>query len=371
MKQKVIDLCSHVNLNCDPKEILRTMQLELPTVDYFFKKANGGKHRMQQYEEQLQDKALAEEKSQVSEINEYISRKGNRWMSYIHVEYFPNSRFAQSWPTSFIYYETYGSCGAYFPLYQYEEKGDGARKIHGVIIFTSHFFQRLSERTGKPFRSRELIREFVTTMQTRSMQIDEEGDTIIKFIGGYGYGVKKSDEPMVVEIRTFLTDKQLSPSQKRKCEKVDAYAKMVEGGAFIKEAAAGMIFNDELNDEEISKMYEEKVKALKTLGLEKLSKLHSGLLFGFMRIFYEMLGKEAAVLDPKVAMATSLPVGDIFMELAVKYQHTDFREWGEEENRAFSEEYAECMAKAARKLGMKRVTTDIFLEKLEKYSKNR
>ena len=106
-----------INLSTQPAELLATMQAELPVAWYHYRKQIGSALQYLKHESRLLDQALAEQRSLVSETNEYISKVGNRWITYVHTEYFPQALHAMATRVSFIYYETYASCGAFFPLY--------------------------------------------------------------------------------------------------------------------------------------------------------------------------------------------------------------------------------------------------------------
>ena len=99
----------------------------------------------------------------------------------------------------------------------------------GVVVFTSHFFQRLSERAGVPFRSKAMIQEFISSnfMRTATSNDKVGGDAYMRFRIGYGMGTVLSTEPYAVEIRTFLTDEQLSPSQRKRMEAADIDARFI------------------------------------------------------------------------------------------------------------------------------------------------
>lgn len=365
MKRKDIDKCQYVNLSTDPKDILDTMLLELPSVNYFFRKDYGGKNKFLKHEDTLLDKALAEEKSQITDISEYISPKGNRWMSYNFIEYFPKAKYAQAWPTSFIYYETYGSCGAFFPLYRKAKNGK-ITEIYGVLIFTSHFFQRMSERTGKAYRSRGLIQEFITTKETHAVQADEEGDVIIKFKGGYGFGKLKSKEPYVLEIRTYLTDEQLSPSQKYKCENIDAYAELISDGAFIKEVSIGNAYYSTDTPEESIKQFMHKFKLAKKIGADRKMMLTGLVYIVFIDLMHEILNINLLNVSTAQTVAIAHEIGDCYRDFVNKYEFFDSRKATTKENQQFRDDLVECYVNAAKKLKLKGVTKEVINAKIDK-----
>ena len=214
-----------INLSSDPSDIVATMASELVAVRYQKRKAYGGTRKYEAWKQQLHDKSLSERQDQLSELTEYISPAGNRWIMYSNMEYLPDVHRVLPCHAAFIYYETYGSCGAFFPLFPY-----GGLTPNGVTIFTSHFFLRLSERTGIPFRSKTMVQEFVSRNFMRSVSSSNHkgGEVSMRFRCGYGLGVVRSTEPFVIEMRTFLADEQLSESQRKRLRIAALHARIVE-----------------------------------------------------------------------------------------------------------------------------------------------
>ena len=192
---------------------------------YQKRKAYGGRRKYEAWKQALHDRALSEKQSQISELTEYISPVGNRWVMYSSMEYLPESGHVLPTHAAFIYYETYGSCGAFFPTFQ-----PGSQAPNGVVIFTSHFFLRMCERAKVEFRSKAMIQEFISTnfMRSVSSQDKKGGEMIMRFRNGYGLGKVKSVEPYVVEVRTFLTDEELTPSQRKRLKTADLHARIIE-----------------------------------------------------------------------------------------------------------------------------------------------
>lgn len=282
-----------VNLSTKPEEIIATMREEIDGEDYQFRKKYGGRRKYEQYEDKMVDDALINRQSSSTELNEHISKVGNRWITYTHVEYYPKAIYAQAYHMSFIYYETYGSCGAFFPMYDPDKsknrKKNGSGLPTGVVIFTSHFFLRMSERTGKAYRSKELIQEFISTKNEGGFQTDEDGDVIVKFKGGYGFGKEKSKNPTVIEVRTFLTDEQLTPAQRRKVERLDAFSTLMANGAYIDEVAlCGAI--QHANDPLDVDSYKETAKAIEKLGLGVSMAMVAGIAELYCELVSDILG---------------------------------------------------------------------------------
>jgi hypothetical protein len=352
MKKRDIERCEHVNLSTKPEKIVETMQLELPNVRYFYMKGFGGKKKYMEAEEKLIDKALAEGKSQLTDIGEYISPKGNRWVSYTHAELFKEARYVQAWRHDFIYYETYGSCGAFFkinlPKPVVNKRNED--EIDGVVIYTSHFFQRMSERTGKAYRSRELIREFITTMQTHATQADEEGDVVVKFKGGYGFGRKVSDEPLVLEVRTYLTDRQLTGKQRKKVEMLDAYSVMLSGGSFLKEVVQNRIVLQGARSKELLSDAKRKMKALDKMGLSRNVAMMEMMAVTFHKIRSAVCKVDEENLTEEYVMLELTETAECYTGFIAKYVNFKTSEATEEENNAFVEDMIDALAAAAKKM---------------------
>ncbi len=213
-----------INLSTPPEDIVATMAMELKHVLYQKRKAYGGKRKYEAWKRELQNKALTEKKNQISDLTDYISPVGNRWVMYSSMEYFAKSGHVLPTHAAFIYYETYGSCGAFFPLFP-----EGERTPNGVMIFTSHFFLRMCERTKVEFRSKAMIQEFITTnfLRTSSGRDEEGAESVVRFRNGYGLGKTISVIPYVIEIRTFLADEELSPSQRKRLKTPDLHGQIM------------------------------------------------------------------------------------------------------------------------------------------------
>lgn len=376
MKQKDIEKCRHINLSTGPEDIVQTMAHELPVADYFFHKEYGGNNRFEKYKEKALDTALIEEQSQYSDFSEYISHKGNRWISYVFTEYYPKAKYALSYPTSFIYYETYGSCGAFFPMFDHDlrnrlQDGQKRRKprVIGSYIFTSHFFQRMSERTGKAFRSRELVREFITTMQTQSWQVDDDGEIIIRFKGGYGFGVKRCDNPLTAEVRTFLADEQLTPAQRRKCERVDAFAELVKDGAYLDDVALHTAYHNDMTPEEQMREANRKLLLCRKIGDDRPMLLAGWVNTLFMMVLGDLLhiGPEQLNAHATVS-AVGLLTKEVCAEFVKKYLYYDGSKATDEERRQLRTDLADTMEKCARKLKLQSITRERVYERIEQYA---
>lgn len=349
-----------VNLSTPTADIIATMREEMPKAQYFFRKQFGGKQKCQKAVDALLDKALAEERDQLTDMSYYISPTGNRWICYTHAVYYPRAKYASAFNYSFIYYETMGSCGAFFPGYSPRQEKDGMVKPKGqpdeVLIFTSHFFYQMSDRTGIEYRSKELIREFVATKLENAMSVDEDGDIIVKFLGGHGFGKELEHEPRRLEVRTYLSDKQLNNKQRRKCEAVDALYELTKDGMSIKPVALNTAAQQDFTAEEAVEEWRKRMDAVKKLGMERPITMLMGIHLGYIRILQHILHTE---MDVNESAVIAHIVGDNAVEMVNKWMDVDFTT--DELNAAFDRDLIDCYCRCARKMKLKSVNRDTIM----------
>lgn len=282
-----------VNLSTQAREILATMREEMPAAYYQFRKNFGGKRKYFQHEDQMLDKALEEKNDQFTDIDYWISRVGNRWMTYTQAEYYPKAQYANAFHFAFIYYETMASCGAFFPMYDPKKtkKGKVVKEAQpdGVILYTDHFFYQMSERTKIEYRSKELIKKFVSTRLENAMTIADDGEVIVKFKGGHGFGNLYSENPKYIAIRTFLKDEELNGKQRKMCEPVDTLYELVKDGTYMPDVAISAAAFQDLTSEEVIKDTAKRMEAMKKLGMEGAMMLHMSLCVLFLQVLEDIL----------------------------------------------------------------------------------
>jgi len=377
-----------INLSTQPRELLATMQEELPVAWYHYRKQIGSSLQYQKHEDLLLDQALEEQRSLVSDISEYISKVGNRWMTYVHTEYFPQALHTVATHVSFIYYETYASCGAFFPLYappSAKSRGKQKKQVpYGIVIYTDHFFLQMSNRTGKKYRSRELIREFVTTRDAHAMQTDDDGGLVVRFVGGYGFGKWwEQDGIRVCQVRTYLNEKggdSLNRRQQRLVEKLNAYAVLYEGGMYnpdvMRDTAVFAAIahrpdvlaniSDKIDAETLRQIsgnpttsadymhsMEKRMKAIKTLGLDREMQFSMALAMGYVGLMQKMLDME--LNEPQAAVVASyvsIECGDMVR----KYARRDMSQATDAEQQEFTDDFASMSARVARRMHLRSMT---------------
>ena len=383
-----------INLSTQPAELLATMQEELPVAWYHYRKQIGSSLQYQKHEDRLLDQALAEQRSLVSDVSEYISKVGNRWMTYVHTEYFPQALHAMATHVSFIYYETYASCGAFFPLYappSVSRKGKQKKQEPtGILIYTDHFFLQMSNRTGKKYRSKELIREFVTTRDANAMQADDDGSLVVRFVGGYGFGKWwEQDGIRVCQVRTYLNEKggdSLNRRQQRLVEKLNAYAVLLEDGMYnpdvardaivsaaitrrpdVLENISGKIDPESLRQirgnpttqADYQRTLEKRLKAIKTLGLDREMQFATALTMGYVGLMQKMLDMELNEAQASiVASFVSMECGD----MVEKYARRDMSQATDAEQQEFTDDFARMSARVARRMRLHSMTEERIRE---------
>jgi hypothetical protein len=387
-----------INLSTQPAELLATMQEELPVAWYHYRKQIGSSLQYQKHEDRLLDQALEEKRSLVSDISEYISKVGNRWMTYVHTEYFPQALHAMATHVSFIYYETYASCGAFFPLYAPPSVKNRVKQKKqvptGIVIYTDHFFLQMSNRTGKKYRSKELIREFVTTRDCHAMQADDDGGLVVRFVGGYGFGKWwEQDGIRVCQVRTYLNEKggdSLNRRQQRLVEKLNAYAVLYEDGMYNPDVARDAIvsaaitrspdvlanISEEIDPElllqissnpttlaDYQRGLEKRLKAIQTLGLDREMQFATALTMGYVGLMQKMLDME--LNEPQVAIVASfvsMECGD----MVEKYARRDMSQATDAEQQEFTDDFARMSARVARRMRLRSMTEERIRETVEK-----
>jgi hypothetical protein len=387
-----------INLSTQPRELLDTMREELPVAWYHYRKQIGSSLQYQKHEDQLLDQALEEQRSLVSDIGEWISRVGNRWITYVHTEYFPQALHAVATHVSFVYYETYASCGAFFPLYappSVKNRGKQKKQVPtGIVIYTDHFFLQMSNRTGKKYRSKELIREFVTTRDAHAMQADDDGSLVVRFVGGYGFGKWwEQDGIRVCQVRTYLNEKggdSLNRRQQRLAEKLNAYAVLMEGGMYnpdvMRDTAVSAAItrrpdvlaniSEEIDPETMRKIaanpttqadyhrsLEKRLKAIKTLGLDREMQFSMSLTMGYVGLMQKMLDME--LNEPQVAVVASyvsMECGD----MVEKYARRDMSQATDAEQQEFTDDFISMSARIARRMKLRSMTEERIRETVEK-----
>ena len=207
-----------VNLSTPSEQLLKELSQDFDKALYWHKKHYGGEKKYSQFQDSMLEKCMRTKETQTGETIEYKSPNGNRWITFESCQYYPDSKGAYTGMLAFCYYETYGSIGAFRVL------NDVNGNPNGVIIFTSHFFERFCERLriNGVGRTRQIVKNLVEILPSMFVEFypRSEKDGLIhidiRVPGSLGRGVLREGSSIpVYEIRTFLADKQLNNKQKR------------------------------------------------------------------------------------------------------------------------------------------------------------
>lgn len=224
-----------INLSTPSKQMLDEINEDLKAMKYWQARWNSGRDFYNRSCEYCR-KWNKLRKPFLGKCHEYKSRNGNRWYVYdvpFWPEGFDDMMVLQS---SFIYYETYASIGAFIP--KFEMNPETGKFEDSCAIYTAHFFQRYCERLGIPYKSRKMVTEFAGALGFTPFEndTDKDGRPIVVARmpkAGYTYGVRRSDDPHVIEMRTFLSDNNMTPT---KLKKYDDLRKRVDDDSFIIES---------------------------------------------------------------------------------------------------------------------------------------
>jgi len=227
-----------INLSTPNEELLKEIQEDEIKAEYWLKKKIGGEWKLEELGRYLYYKAKVSNKIEFSDSIEYISPKGNRWFCGISVGSISGNAYPFVQLNMFVYYETYGSIGAFIPTVSL-----GAN-LKSCVIFTSHFFYQFCERAKIAFRSREMIMAFNRLLPVMTFKIVKDRgkkEILCRLPGGIGFGVPRSEDTSVVEIRTYLTDPELNGRQgrvsedlrKRSDDKTDEFLELALGANVI------------------------------------------------------------------------------------------------------------------------------------------
>lgn len=195
-------------------QILQELKEEEPKAMYWLRKMCHGDRGYDRMQTELIERAMADRKDARSDVYDYISPKGNRWMVFEHCRYHADIHYARTMPIAFCYYETYGSVGVFQAGHPQYEGQDNTF----ALLFTDHFFLRFCQRLGIEMRSRWMVQRFLEIIPGILFQTSGEKDQYgrmnvdCRFPGSIGRGIIRKDGPLI-EVRTYLTDPELTKKQ--------------------------------------------------------------------------------------------------------------------------------------------------------------
>lgn len=257
-----------INFSTPHEQIVRELFDEEQKAFFWLRKKYHGEKGYESMRDRLLAKCQQMHQTQISDVVEYISSKGNRWMAFECCQYYKKAGHANTMPVAFCYYETYGSVGAYLigrNMYDSSDKKDC------VIHFTNHFFLRFCQRLGVEMRSRWMVQRFAEVISGYVFStngVDEQGRVKIdvRLPASIGRGVMLKDAP-IIEIRTYLTDKELSSKQLRETKKLREVYELQTFEPL--EVRMGRIARSEAFEDDIMREIEN-TAAMSGIGREKL-----------------------------------------------------------------------------------------------------
>ena len=210
-----------INFRTPSDQLMKELFEEEGKAIFWLKKKHHGEKGYERMRDELIARCERMQKTQISDVIEYISPNGNRWMAFECCQYYKKAGLANTAPMAFCYYETYGSVGAYV-IGRGEYSLKDATKT--VIHFTNHFFLRFCQRLKVPMRSRWMVQKFIEVIPGflfGSNGRDEHGHLKfdVRLPGSIGRGIMFDDAP-VIEIRSYLTDPELNRKQLRETERL-------------------------------------------------------------------------------------------------------------------------------------------------------
>lgn len=212
-----------INLNTPTEDLMWEVREDVPRAIYWYVKTHGGEKKRFAIFDGLMDKAMA--KNSMSERNKsitYTSRNGNKWVMYDNVVYYDKVRCYNRQFVLFCYIKTEASFGLFMPIINPANDRD----IMGCLSFTPHFFRRFRERLGLSLLTLNTLENFASMIWGKTFTSYGKKrkklypDMDLRLPGSIARGVMKSSNPVIVEMRTFLTDRQLQIGQLNQTNKL-------------------------------------------------------------------------------------------------------------------------------------------------------
>ena len=229
-----------INLSTPSDKLLEEIETDLGKLTWWLNKVKGPNVRSNKRKElarKYRAQWAQERKRFIGETLEYKSALGNRWFCYDVVQKPAGAADIMVGVDKFIYWETLGSIGAFLPQWWTDAKT--MTNHPSCLIYTSHFFQRFAERAKIPFRSREMVMAFVSELNFKPYKedTDKDGNPILVFRmnhTGFAYAVRRKDNPLVIEVRTYLDETNMTPSKLKRYEEL---AQRIEADGFEDDTA--------------------------------------------------------------------------------------------------------------------------------------
>lgn len=229
-----------LQLKTSSEELWRVLPEEHDKAIYWLKKHFGGEERYEKMRDDLLIRCRRAGWPMASEVVDYTSKRGNRWVCFEQATYYPECHGSHCMPYAFCYYETAVSLGVFSLGFT---QMNGMDHVHSVFIYTPHFFQRYCERMGIKGSPRRVLMSFMEmspliTVALLPKEDDDLQKIIVRFPGCVCHGIARKDDRHVFEVRTLLTDGQLSGKQSQDTQEVRKY------GDFLRFVRGLTVFNN-------------------------------------------------------------------------------------------------------------------------------
>lgn len=207
-----------ITLSSTPSQMRLEMEQDLEKLQYWWRKSFNRKEYREAYLSANKRARETGEWQMVGEPHEWKSRNGNRWYYQNAVMREPISGEMRDSGLVFVYYETYGSVGAFVP--SFDPMAGGMVMEDAPVVFTSHFFLRYCERMGLKMRSRDMVMAFINEQLRFDVKELRNDNGILEGISvqlqnGVGRGVVVNEGGNTTwEIRTFIPYKMLTRKQR-------------------------------------------------------------------------------------------------------------------------------------------------------------
>lgn len=278
-----------INLSTPNEELLKELKTDFNRTRLWFFEKQYTKKKVRQLAYTLERKCIDENlKYATSEPVEYITKSGNRWMAYLKAERQGEKTIIHQFQT-FCYYETYGSLGAFVPVF------DG-KNINACAIFDSHFFRRMKERLGLGFLNKDVLKRFIEYISLLHSEEKGEGEhgqheAEVYLYGAVGRGIFRDEDCTILDVRTFLTEAELSKAQLKRLQKLKSiatnYVSMEQS-----------IINERLANDDFVGVHKDYENNMKLLGGDPDTfdkRLWVNGIIGYVAIYYNLSVKQKSV----------------------------------------------------------------------------
>lgn len=180
------------------ESFLQELSADVIQADFGFLRECGGRKRLQRLLVRLTKQAAAEKRSLISNVSEFQSPRGNRWLVFLHAS--PGGEAdTPSWVRLRVDADSEG-----YTVYLYLSDKIGK----GYAAFTPRFFQGYAESLGYSALDQAVLAQFMLDLRVQELRIaepDEEGGYALQwgFQQGVGTGSVVSFHPYVLTVTDY------------------------------------------------------------------------------------------------------------------------------------------------------------------------